>query len=223
MSSSAHPADRSALTSAGHASMERTRAQTPVGSHPRREDTVRILVAYRSRYGHTRSYAEWLAADLDADLVDLGERSSATLAGAAVAILVTPIYAGRLLGAKRFAALAGQAPGVPLVGVSVSASDPADPTNTSAYRAAFEAVFPAALQARMRWFHLRGGIDYPRLSLVHRVMMWLAVRAARRAAADGDAEAQAMVATYGTEVDFRDRTTIRPIVDHVRDLTGGRG
>lgn len=53
----------------------------------------------------------------------------------------------------------------------------------------------------------------------HRFMMWMVTQAAKRKAATGDPEARAMADSYGTVVDFRDRSTIAPVVAHARDLT----
>lgn len=179
---------------------------------------MRNLVAYRSRYGHARTYAEWIAEDLRADLVDLADDGSPNLTDVDVAVLVTPMYAGGLLGAKAFAAQAEVASDVTFVGVTVGASDPANPRNQKVYRGAIEKTFSDPLRARMRWFHLRGGIDYPRLSLLHRIALWAVSRKAKLDARKGDAEAQELVDTYGGVVDFRDRATIAPVVEHVRSM-----
>ena len=190
----------------------------PIVGRLQREANMRTLVAYRSRYGHARTYAEWIAEDLQADLVDLAEDESPGLTDVDVAVLVAPIYAGGLLGAKPFAARAEVASDVALVGVTVGASDPANPKNQQAYLGAIDKAFSDSLRARMRWFHLRGGIDYPRLSMLHRLALWAVSRKAKLDARKGDAEAQTMVDTYGGVVDFRDRATIVPLVEHVRGL-----
>ena len=179
---------------------------------------MRNLVAYRSRYGHARTYAEWIADEVQAELVDLAANETPDLTDAGVAVLVTPLYAGGLLGAKAFAAQAEIASDVALVGVTVGASDPTNPKNQQAYLGAIDKAFSDPIRDRMRWFHLRGGIDYPRLSLLHRLALWAVSRKAKLDASKGDTEAQAMVDTYGRVVDFRDRATIAPVVEHVRSL-----
>lgn len=183
---------------------------------------MRIVVTYRSRYGHARSYAEWIADDLGAELIDLGKHPSTYLADAAAAILVTPIYARSLFGAKVFAGLAEHAPEVPLVGVTVGASDPDNPANLRTYRSIVDTTFSDDLRDRMRWFHVRGGLDYPRMSMMHRAMMWMVTRKAKRNAANGDAESRAMLESYGKVVDFSDRATIAPVVEYVRSITSDR-
>lgn len=180
---------------------------------------MRTLVTYRSVYGHARSYAQWIAEDLGADLVDLTEDPEPSLSGYDAAVLVVSIYASGLPGAKQFAAQAEAASGVTLVGVTVGASNPENPDNVEALRAMVAKAIPASLQPRMTWFHLRGGLDYPRMSRLHRMMMWMVTQQAKRAAKKGDTEAAEMVATYGSVVDFRDRDTITPIVEHLKGST----
>ncbi|MHA2788573.1 flavodoxin domain-containing protein [Corynebacterium sp. S7] len=176
------------------------------------------LVVYRTHYGHAQSYAEWLAEDLGATLVNLGENSDPDLSTASVIILVCPIYARSYLGAKEFSVLVENSPEIPLVGVSVSASDPQNPENIKAYKALVDVTFSEEIRSRMKWFHLRGGLDYPRMSRAHRAMMWMVSRAAKRKGAKGDAESQMMYESYGQVIDFRDRATIAPVVEYVRGL-----
>lgn len=181
-------------------------------------DSKNILVAYRSRYGHSRSYAHWLAEDLDAKLVNLAETPQRDLNHAAAVVLVIPMYAGSLLGAKKFAALASQYPNLPIAAVAVGASDPNDATSQPDYDAAADAAFSPELQARTRWFRVRGGLDYPKMKWHHRTMMRMVVHRAKKAAEAGDPQAQAMVDSYGGVIDFRDRAAIEPIVAYVREL-----
>lgn len=183
---------------------------------------MRIVVVYRSRYGHARSYAEWIAEDLGADLIDLAENPTPSFDGATALVLVTPIYAGGLVGAKEFKTQAERAPDAALVGVTVGASNPAVSKNLEAYGTMIAKHFPQSLRSRMRWFHLRGGLDYPKMSRLHRLMMWGVTRMAKREATKGDADAQQMIDTYGSVVDFRDRSAIAPIVEHVRGLQSDR-
>ncbi len=152
-------------------------------------------------------------------LVNLGDKPDPDLSTASVVILVCPIYARSYYGAKEFSLLVENHPDIPLVGASVGASDPENPENIQAYKALIKATFSEGIQSRMQWFHLRGGLDYPRMSHAHRAMMWMVSRAAKRKGAKGDAESQMMYETYGQVIDFRDRSTIEPIVEYVRGLS----
>lgn len=182
------------------------------------EKDPNILVAYRSIYGHSRSYAEWLSEDLAAELVDLAHQPHPDLSSRRVTVFVLPIYGGGFLGAKEMAKLAGGAPSVSVVAVTVGASDPTNAANLAAYGKSAEASLPKAMLARMQWFHLRGGLDYPRMKWYHRAIMWLVTQKAKQDARKGDAEAQEMADSFGKVVDFRDRTAIAPVVEYVRTL-----
>lgn len=179
---------------------------------------ARPLVVYRSHYGHSKSYAEWLAEDLGGYLVNLQETPTPNLSHANVIILVSPIYARSYLGAKEFSTLVDNAPGIPLVGVSVGASDPENPKNVEAYRSLIDATFTEKIRSRMTWFHVRGGLDYPRMSWGHRTMMRVVSWNAKRQAAKGDEESRQMYESFGEVIDFRDRASLAPVIDYVRTL-----
>ena len=61
-------------------------------------------------------------------------------------------------------------------------------------------------------FHLRGAIDYSRLGLKHRMMMSLLhSKVAKLPENRQNAETQALLATYGKQVDFVDFNSLEPI------------
>ncbi|MEZ7897316.1 MAG: hypothetical protein QMB98_00685 [Flaviflexus sp.] len=100
----------------------------------------------------------------------------------------------------------------------MGATDPTNPLNQNAYREVIKSVLPDSLTSTMVWSHLRGGIDFPKLKPVHRILMQLIKPRTRRAAAGGDAEAQSAYEPYGKVVDFRDRNSIRPIVSYIESM-----
>lgn len=75
------------------------------------------------------------------------------------------------------------------------------------------------MQGKIRQFHFRGGIDYPRLSLVHRLMMAMLCSAMRKKGYDDlRSEDRLMLDTYGKQIDFSERSTIGPLVEYVKGL-----
>ncbi|WP_018296471.1 flavodoxin domain-containing protein [Corynebacterium lubricantis] len=182
---------------------------------------IHPVITYRSHYGHSKSYAEWLSEELGGALFDLDATPYPNISQASAVVLVCPIYARGLLGAKEFAKLVDKSPQIPLIGVTVCASDPENPKNVNAYRSVIDSAFPESIRSRMTWFHVRGGLDYPRMSRRHRAMMWIVTRLAKRQAAKGDHESQMMYESYGKVIDFRDPSAIKPIVEHVRGVIGG--
>ena len=72
--------------------------------------------------------------------------------------------------------------------------------------------------ARSQIFHLRGGIDYSKLNLMHKTMMSLLCSHAKKLPPEKqNAETRAMLETYGKQVDFVDESTLDPVLAAIRE------
>lgn len=176
-----------------------------------------ICVVFASQYGHTAAIAAQIALGCDAPHYSLGDLQAAERSARSdVVVLLCPIYAGRLIGAASFLRMASARTRV--VGVTVGASDPDDPRVAEQRAVATRRVTPVGMRERVEWFHVRGGIDYPRLGFAHRQVMRMLYAKAKRDAAAGGASAQEFVALYGKTVEFDNRDACRQIIDRVRTL-----
>ena len=80
------------------------------------------------------------------------------------------------------------------------------------------------LQQRVKQFHLRGGIDYKKLGLLHKAMMAMLYRSVRKKDYNSlRREDQMMLDTYGGQVDFQEHSTIEPLVNYVKHLAAAHG
>ena len=177
---------------------------------------MRTIVVYRTKYGHTRSYAEWLAESLGAELAELG--AAPALDGFDAAVLLCPIYIGKLRGADRFMALAAEAPATALVAATVSGAPPETPGAQATFTQAIEKGVPEALRPRIAWFHLRGGMDYPRMSFGDRLLMRFPLSQQRKQQRECGEEPLVISEVLKSVEDFRDRAALDPIIEHVRGL-----
>jgi hypothetical protein len=77
---------------------------------------------------------------------------------------------------------------------------------------------PAQLKNTMV-FHLRGGIDYGKMGIIHRGMMAVVKKfAEKKPPEERPSDDQVLLETYGKKVDLSDRATIKPLVDYARSL-----
>ncbi|MPN06335.1 hypothetical protein SDC9_153591 [bioreactor metagenome] len=84
-------------------------------------------------------------------------------------------------------------------------------------RAALKKKLAPELEQAISIYHFRGGIDWPRLSPVHRMMMNVMLSMVRKKPEDQrSGEDRAMLETAGQVVDFCDRQTIAPLVEQAR-------
>ena len=90
---------------------------------------------------------------------------------------------------------------------------PAIPGNTEHLRGIVRQQVPPAIADAAECFHLRGGIDYARLSLTHRIMMWMMYQHEKRIPRDQwTTDTRMFNETYGGAVDMVDFRTLTPIM-----------
>ncbi len=178
---------------------------------------AKTVVIYRSKYGYTKQYAEWLAEELEADIHDGANTKPADLSGYDVIIYGGGLYAGGVSGVslltKSFPAIRDKS----LYLFTVGAADVADEQNIRGIRTELNKVLTPEMQEKITIFHLRGGIDYPRMSFVHRAMMSMLVRMLKKKPENEISnENKMMIETYGQVVDFSDKASIAPLVQAVK-------
>jgi menaquinone-dependent protoporphyrinogen IX oxidase len=128
----------------------------------------KTAVIYQSTYGTTRTYAEQIAQELGADLIECKKIRISELIGYDTIIFGGGIYAGRIAGSgllrKNYEKLSDKHLVVFSVGFTPQArADILDKVRNSS--------FEANQLKNIRFFHFRGGIDYKKLNLLHRILL----------------------------------------------------
>ena len=101
--------------------------------------------------------------------------------------------------------------------ITIGLSDPDEPENRQNIRAALKKQLPPDLFHQAKIFHLRGGIDYQRLSLSHRTMLALLYRSLRKTPLEQQtAENRALIETYGKQVNFIDFGALEAVVREIQ-------
>lgn len=183
-------------------------------------DTMKtILVVYRSNYGFTQKYATWLAEALHADLREGHKLKPQDLSSYDIILFGGGLYAGGVNGISLLVKAYPNIRNKALYLFTVGAADVSDETNVSHIRSELSKALTQEMQERIKIFHLRGGIDYPKLSLVHRAMMSMMVKGVRKKPEQElTSEEVTMLETYGELVDFTDPSSITPIVQDVEAI-----
>lgn len=170
-----------------------------------------IAVIYKSKYGTTKQYAEWISRELDAALFEASAIKPSQLADYDVVVYGGGLYAGGISGVG----LVTKNPCKSLVVFTVGVADP----ETTDYSDIINKNFSQEIRAKTKIFHLRGGIDYKKLGLVHRGMMAMLKKMLTgkdESMLSGDD--RELLKTYGGKFDFTDKKTIEPIVSFVKGL-----
>ncbi len=172
------------------------------------------IIVYGSQYGSTHRYAEKLSEQTGIPTVSY--KDSPNLSGMKTIIYLGSLYSGGVLGLAKTLRNFSLQDGQRLILVTVGLADPNEPENQHNIRASLQKQLPAELIDRAKIFHLRGGIDYQKLSFAHRTMMKLLYQSLRRTPFEKQtAENRALIETYGRQVDFTDFRALEPIVREV--------
>ncbi|MDR1131294.1 MAG: flavodoxin domain-containing protein [Oscillospiraceae bacterium] len=172
----------------------------------------KTAVIYQSHYGATKRYAEWIAEELGAELTERKDARSSLLSKYGLVIYGGGLYAGGILGAD----LIAKNPCESLVLFTVGLTDPA----VTDYSPILNRSFPQGLPRGAKVFHLRGGIDYGKLGLLHKgaMVMMKKMTIGKKTKAELPTEERVFADTYGGKVDFTDKASIYPLTEYVRGL-----
>ena len=171
-----------------------------------------IAVIYKSKYGTTKQYAEWISEELGADLLNTSSVKPSELMSYDIVIYGGGLYAGGIDGIS----LVVKNPCKQLVIFTVGLSDP----NTTDYSPIINKKNSKDLLSKIKIFHLRGGMDYKKLGLAHKgVMSMLKNVALKKEEAQRSEEDKLFLKTYGSKVDFMKKETIAPIIEHIKKMS----
>lgn len=178
-----------------------------------------IVVVYQSKYGSTKKYAQWIAEELSCELFDRKNITVTDLKQYNTVIYGGGLYGGIVSGigliTKSFDKLSNKN----VILFTCGLADPEDKSNTDRTKKSLNKVLSPKMQQIIKVFHLRGGIDYSKLGIVHKAMMAMvhSMIAKKNYNTLNDGEKQ-ILDTYGKVVDFTGKATIMPIVKYVSEL-----
>jgi len=174
----------------------------------------KCVVVYESKYGTTKKYAEWIAEDLGADLFERKAISAEALTGYDVIVYGGGLYAGGVSGLSFIIKNFDKIKDKRILLFTCGLGDPNVFENVESIKEGLAKAMPQEMQKIVEIFHLRGGMDYTKLSFVHRSMMSMVQKSvAKKDPATRTQEDIEMLETYGHVVDFTDRATIKPLVE----------
>ena len=179
---------------------------------------MKDIILYGSQYGSTYRYAQKLSEQTGIPAVSY--KDAPNLPDKKTILYLGSLYAGGVLGLAKTLRNFSLQDGQKLILVTVGLADPNEPENRHNIRTSLQKQLPADLLDRAKIFHLRGGIDYQKLSFGHRMMMKLLYQSLQRTPFEKQtAENRALIETYGKQVDFTDFRALEAIVREVQRKT----
>ncbi|WP_315120157.1 flavodoxin domain-containing protein [uncultured Clostridium sp.] len=175
----------------------------------------KIAVIYKSKYGSSKKYAQWISEEVKGDLFDASEIKAEKLKEYDIIVYGGGLYASGISGVslitKNLHILKDKKIIVYTVGL-------ASTDKKEIFIPIIEKNFPKPMGENIEFFHFRGGIEYKKLSLLHKSMMSMLKKVTAKKSEDElTDEEREFLATYGDKVDFTDKNTITPLVNYINN------
>ena len=171
---------------------------------------MKSLIIYGSQYGTTKQYAEKFAEMTNFPVISY--ENVKNVIDYERIIYFGGLYAGGVKGLKN--TVKKLSPNTKLIIVTVGLADVCDKENINSIRSSIRKQVPEHLLKVSSLFHLRGGIDYQKLTFKHKTMMMLLYNKAKKIPEENKtAEVKAMIETFNSKVDFVDFTSLNRIIE----------
>ena len=170
------------------------------------------VITCTSIYGSSRRYADELGRRLGLPVLPAG---APECSDADIVVHFGGLYAGTMAGLRKTAC--ALCPSAYLTAVTVGIADPSVPSNADKIKGDVMKAVSDEVRNRMSVFHLRGAMDYSRMSLRHRTMMWMLCRWIR-SKDTRTSEDEAVIGSYGGSVDFVDFSALDPAEAFIRSV-----
>lgn len=177
----------------------------------------KTIVLYQSHYGFTKHYAQWIAKALSCPACESKKFPAQKLARCETVIFGGGLYAGSVNGVKFIRKNWKLLSDKKVILFTCGLADPDNPENTANIRKSLAKALPDEIFRHLRLFHLQGGIDYSRLSFMHKSMMSMLKKMLLKKETGDDLtpEERMILDTFGKSLDFTNQESIQPLVDFV--------
>ncbi len=175
---------------------------------------MKSIIVYSSQTGFTRKYAEWLAQELGAVSIPLGEaqkKGDEYFEDADAIVYGGWVMGGKIVNGEWFAQKAPAWKGKKLAMLCVGAS----PEDSATVDTVLQDALQDGLREEARAFYCPGGIAYERMKLPSRLLM-KAFAAMMRNKKDASAEEKSMGEMLAHSYDISDKKYILPILQYLQ-------
>jgi len=168
---------------------------------------MKTIVIYKSRAGFTRKYAEWIAQELAADIFEASKVNIDMLTAYDTVIYGGGLYAVGINGVKMVTENLEQLKGKKVVVFATGAS----PAIEEAINEVKNKNFTSEQQKQIRFFYLRGGFIYSKLTPLDKVLMTL-LKWKLKGKRELTPDERGLLAAYDKGVDFTKKDNIEELV-----------
>ena len=178
---------------------------------------AKVLVMYHSNYGVTKKYAEWIASELNADIYSVNNINQSILVNYDTIILGGGLYAGSIKGINLLINHFENIKNKKLIIFTCGLADYSRIEHQNEINNRLKKKIPGEIFKIIKIFYFRGGINYKKLSFIHKIMMWLMkVVTEKKGIEKLNDEDKEFLLTYGKTLDFSDKSSIAELVEYCK-------
>jgi len=178
---------------------------------------AKVLIMYFSKYGTTKKYAQWIAEELNGDIFDIKDINQDILINYDTIILGSALYAGNIGGLNVIKNNYEKIKDKKIVIFTCGVADYSKSININAIKQRIVNELSEEITENIKIFYLRGGINYKKLNLIHKIMMWMLKNMIMKKAPEKfDDENKEFLETYGKAIDFTNKNNINDIISYCK-------
>lgn len=169
------------------------------------------IIIYGSHYGTAKKYAEELSLRTGIEVKPYNEIAKIDTYN--VIVYIGALYAGSLVGMKKTFSKLTACKNKKIIIISVGLADVKDKHYTDDIKKSISRQISKEVYENASIYHLRGGIDYSKLSFVYKTMMGLLYKKVIALPEEKrTADANTLIETYNKKVDFVDFSSLDIII-----------
>ena len=177
-----------------------------------------MVVIYKTKYGATQKYAEWIAEALGADLFNIRKFNKDQFQNYDTVILGGGIYAGNINGisliSKNFDQLAGKR----IIIFTVGIKDPSQPVNAEEIEKGLLKVLTPDMLEKIRVFSFRGALDCDKVNVLHYSMLKILAQVTDDLNTPDVDEGRVFQEAFEKPQNFIEYDQIKPLVNYVKTM-----
>jgi menaquinone-dependent protoporphyrinogen IX oxidase len=169
----------------------------------------KVLVIYKSKYGSTKRYAQWISDKVKGDLVEISRLKAEEMEKYDTIIFGGFLHAVGISGVKVITDNFKKIMGKKIIVFAVGCT----PERAKDIDKVFSMNFKGEMREKIDCFYLRGAFNYENLDLVDKMMMnALKIKLKRMKDEELDEDAKGLLECYDNPVDWTDIKAIEPII-----------
>ncbi len=174
---------------------------------------MKTVVVYKSMSGFTKKYAEWIAQELRADLLEAKKIDIDKLLKYEIIIYGGSLHAGGISGVNIIKNNLNKLRDKNIIIFATGASPPRESTICEV----MDSNFSLEEQKQIQFYYFRGGFDFNKLNFTNKILMTL-FKWRIQLKRDKTSDEKGMLAAYSKPMDFTKKENIKGLLEYVRSL-----